>query len=228
MYDVNGPLMKGYSTAAGLVSIEPARALDYNVNFRDLQLAGTKWLRVRYGTNQELNALYEQGIEWFELPDPMSRARLVSEALVSTDPARDLEGLDYARIALVDAPIDLEGPVGEARVLEDRPGVIAVSTNTSGRNLLVLTEAYARGWRAEIDGAAVPVLRAYGDFQACVIPAGEHTVRFIFDPASWRWGKRLTAIGIALSIAWHAVVFWVLSSRSAEAPPNVRPRSLTP
>jgi len=47
--------------------------------------------------------------------------------------------------------------------------------------LLVLTENYFPAWRAQVDGAEAPVLRANYTFRAVPVPAGEHTVRFTYE-----------------------------------------------
>ncbi len=70
--------------------------------------------------------------------------------------------------------------VREAEVHFERPG------------WLVLLESFDPGWRAAVDGAAVPVRPANGLFQAIAVPAGAHTVRWAYRPVGWRAGVALT------------------------------------
>ena len=101
MYDVNGPLMKGYSTMTGITSLDPKKRIAYNLQTTPLRLAGVRWLRSRIGTTVELNQYAEAGIEWIELPEPMPRVRLVSKAQVSADPNADIYTVDFGKVALV-------------------------------------------------------------------------------------------------------------------------------
>ena len=70
--------------------------------------------------------------------------------------------------------------------------------------LLVLSESYHPGWSAQVDGAACAVVRVYGDFLGCRVGAGEHRVRFRFEPKSFRDGLRASAAGLVLAVAWAA------------------------
>jgi hypothetical protein len=217
VYDVNGPLMKGYSSVAGLVSIEPARALDYKVDPYTLQLAGVKWLRARYGENEWLNEAYERGETWIELPNPMPRVRLVTQAIVSDDPNNDIRTIDYTQTALVETKVDLEPAApSDARILDDRPGTITIQTNAPSQQLLITTEAFHDGWRLTIGGEPAEPLRVNGDFLGAIVPPGAHELRFAFDPWSWRWGKGLTIAGVVLTLVLFLASF-VLPVSSNEA-----------
>ena len=204
MYDVNGPMMKGYGTMTGNTSLYPNRRIAYNLQTTPLRLAGVRWLRSRIGTTVELNQYAEAGIEWIELSEPMPRVRLVSKAQVSADPNADIYTVDFATVVLVDTPIELEeGTPGTAAVIEDTPGKIRVRTAASTRQVLVTTESYYPGWTVTLDGESIEVIPLYGDFLGCVLPAGEHEVEFDFDPASYRYGKALSFAGLALTLALY-------------------------
>ncbi|MCH7960663.1 MAG: YfhO family protein, partial [Candidatus Hydrogenedentes bacterium] len=221
VYSVNGPLIKGYSTPQGIVSIEPARHLDYYLNRTALRLAGTKWIRTREGATPELADAAREGIEWVQIEQPMPRARFVTDAVVSTDFAQDLERIDMARTALVAQPLELESATpGTAEIQRDRPGSITVLTQTETRQLLILTEAYDDDWVLTIDdqpGAAIPV---YGDFLGAVVPAGQHKVELRFDPRSFRLGKTITLFALFLSILFHLTLPRLLPVQSKPVDPN--------
>lgn len=201
---LNGPLMKGYTMADGYVSIPPKKHLDYYLDPIGLRLAGTRWVRTRIGGTTELNERFAEGIDWVELPNPMPRVRLVTKALVSTDPAEDARTVDLATTALVDRPVDLEqGTPGEARVTLERPGIIHVETKAPTRQLLVTTESYYDDWRVTVDGDEQAPLPVYGDFLGTVVEAGEHEVQFRFEPLSFTNGKRVTAAGLVLTLVYY-------------------------
>jgi len=119
-----------------------------------------------------------------------------------------LETIDLATTSLVKRPLDLPpGKPGTATILMDRPGRIGLQTKADTRQLLVVSESFHKGWRALIDDKSAKVLRADGDFLGCVVPEGQHRVDLVFDPASLRWGKRLSVVGVALMVAWLAMCF---------------------
>ncbi len=71
------------------------------------------------------------------IPDPMPRARLVSQAQLSADPLADIASIDIDRTVLVDEPIELPGgPAGSARITSDRPGEIRIATDAATRQIL--------------------------------------------------------------------------------------------
>lgn len=152
------------------------------------RLAGVRWDRTPRG--------------WTPVADPMSRTRLVVDWKVSQDIDADLPTIDIARTALVDvAPGATAGPPGAARLVLDRPGRLQIETSAPAPQLLVIAERFHDGWRADVDGAPVRILRAYGDFMACLVPAGTHRVSLTFAPASFRHGAWMTAAGLLLAIA---------------------------
>jgi hypothetical protein len=69
-----------------------------------------------------------------------------------------------------------------------------VKSSSPGR--LALIEQFYPGWRATVDGAAVPIARFNGTFQAIALPAGEHVVRFRYLPSSVLWGAAISAISL--------------------------------
>lgn len=64
---------------------------------------------------------------------------------------------------------------------------------TAERNaILVLSDTYYPGWKAEIDGKEAKVLRANHHQRAVSVPQGEHRVRFVFESATIQWGMGIT------------------------------------
>jgi hypothetical protein len=137
---------------------------------------------------------------------PLPRVRLVTQFKVSERPFDDIRATDVATTALVTKPIELDaGAPGEAAIVHDGAGEIGLTTRAPGRQLLVISESFHEGWRVWIDDAPGEALRVYGDYIGCVVPAGEHRVRWRFEPASFVWGARLSALGLAGVIVWMAV-----------------------
>ncbi len=138
------------------------------------------------------------------LSGALSRARLVTRAVLSAQPAIDIEAIDVANAALVEEPIDLEvGPAGTAAIEEERAGALQIQVEAPTRQLLVLAESFHPGWQVLVDGAAARVLRVNGDFMGVLVDPGVHAVHFSFAPRSFvvgRWTS-LAGIGIVLAVA---------------------------
>ncbi len=191
--------MHGLRGVYGYTSFMPERQLDYTLE-APLRLAGVQWRETRAAASPELAAAKAQGVAWVPFPGGLPRARLLCETSVNRNPAADLENVDPARIALVETSVDLpQDSPGQAQLVEDRPGAIQVMTNAPGRQILAVAESYHPGWRVSIDDAPTRLLRLYGDFIGCVVPAGTHRVTLHFDPASYSAGKWLTCAGMLLS-----------------------------
>ena len=77
--------------------------------------------------------------------------------------------------------------------------------------LLVERENFARGWRAEVDGRPVPVLRGNGKGRAVPFPAGAHEIVL-------RYRAPLLSAGALVSLCGLLVVSALLARGSAEAP----------
>ena len=77
----------------------------------------------------------------------------------------------------------------------------AVRADVAVPSLLVYADTYYEGWRAYVDGQEVPVLRANHAFKAVRVDPGQHTVRFVFDPTSFKIGAALTALGLVAVVA---------------------------
>ena len=79
---------------------------------------------------------------------------------------------------------------------------ITVRYRAETPGLLVVADAYERGWRAAIDGAPAQVIRANGAFLAVAITgAGDHLVEFSYRPPSWGWSVAAAAVGLLILLA---------------------------
>jgi hypothetical protein len=187
--------LEGFRIAGGYAAMTPDRVLDLGPFGRPLRLDA----RLR-------NALRVSDVRWAigtSLPRPLPRARLVTAALVSHDPNREIGEVDVATTALVEMAVELDsGEPGEVTWVRDVPGEIELVTQAAGRQLLVLSERHHEGWRAQVDGAPCAVIRAYGDYMACAVPAGRHRVRFHFAPTSLLRGLQLSALSLGLMLLW--------------------------
>ncbi len=73
----------------------------------------------------------------------------------------------------------------ELEAVLDRPGVV------------VLADVFYPGWTLTIDGQPVPIFRANRMMRGAAVDAGNHTLIYRYDPASFRLGLIVSAAGLA-------------------------------
>jgi len=83
-----------------------------------------------------------------------------------------------------------------ARIEREETGRIEIVLSTSAPGTLVIAQSYYPGWRARVDGTPASVLPANYAATGVPVPAGEHRVLLVYDPASVRAGKLLLAPGL--------------------------------
>jgi hypothetical protein len=152
----------------------------------------------------------------FVIPEALARRSRNDETAIARmalrpfDPRRQAvleEGpFDDVPVAAAALPDDgSDAPPPAASIVDRSPEDLSVTAG--GPGVLVLTDAYNRGWRAYLeDGREIPVYIANYVARAVGLPPGEHTVRFVFDPLSWRLGRAISLTALAFALA-------VLSSR---------------
>ena len=69
---------------------------------------------------------------------------------------------------------------------------------------------YPHGWKVTIDGEPVEMLRANYTLRALPVPAGEHVVKFQFDPTSIRVTDTIAYIALAIMVL---LAVWGVVSR---------------
>ncbi len=184
-------ILRGLRLTAGYTGLYPRSALDF-ANPTTERLAGIRWRG--------------DGDRWHRVDDALPRARLVAAARISLDASADLSTIDVRHVALVDRAVALWGAPGSATVIAEQPGRFEIGTSSTGRQLLVLTERYHRGWRTTIDGKPAEAIPVYGDFLGTLVESGEHVVEFEFAPGSVTLGWRLSAAGLILTILTAVVI----------------------
>ena len=111
--------------------------------------------------------------------------------------------IDVATTALVES----EGPPPEAGpaplvtteaesalVTRYEPERLTVQTSSAAPGLLVLSEIYAGGWRATVDGEPAEILPTNHALRGVPLPAGEHTVELRYEPVELRAGLIISVV----------------------------------
>ena len=81
-----------------------------------------------------------------------------------------------------------------AKILESKFGnqTVDVVVEAQAPSLVVVAQTYYHNWRAEVDGAPTPLLRANVAFQAVQIPAGKHTVHLFYRDRAFEIGAGIS------------------------------------
>ena len=94
---------------------------------------------------------------------------------------------------------------GSVDVREYTPGHILLHVSAARPALLVVSESWYPGWRAELDSQPVAVLRANYLSQGVITPTGEHTVELEYAPEPFRYGalaSGVSVLGVLVLVVW--------------------------
>lgn len=89
---------------------------------------------------------------------------------------------------------------GDVVLVSYAPNAIEFRIQSKVDKLLFLSDVYDDGWRAIVDGAYVPLLRANYAFRAVAVPAGDHRVQMIYRPRSVTIGLPIALLSLVLLI----------------------------
>jgi len=96
-----------------------------------------------------------------------------------TDAVAVVEDMGHSVAAVIP---EVPSGKGTATFERDDTDNILVHTECPSEGLLVLRDSWYPGWIAFIDGKRTPILRINGCFRGVIVPAGAHSVRFVYRP----------------------------------------------
>jgi hypothetical protein len=147
----------------------------------------------------------------YENPQALPRAYLVPRVLNAGESSDGVAIMsrpefDPRREAVVHSASPVTLPpdplTGTAQLAAYEPDRVSVRYRASREALLVLADNYYPGWTASIDGRTAPILRANHTMRAVVVPAGEHTVTFIYSPSDLYTGFTIYLVGMGLLVLY--------------------------
>lgn len=102
------------------------------------------------------------------------------------------------------------GPADQVTITDRQPETLRLRVTARAPGLLVVSQPYARGWTATVDGKSVPILRTDYALQGVPLLSGTHMVRLTYMPHALTWGLRLTGAGflVLFGIWLWAIVAW--------------------
>ena len=91
---------------------------------------------------------------------------------------------------------------GTAEVTRHEPNRIEVKTDSVAPAILVLSENHYPGWRAYVNGKSVEVIRVDYNLRGVAVPAGNHLVKFVYQPKSVILGLVISLLTLAALMGW--------------------------
>ncbi|HEX9370384.1 MAG TPA: YfhO family protein, partial [Roseiflexaceae bacterium] len=151
-------------------------------------------------------------------PNVLPRAWLVHAVEVIADDNAQLARMarpdfDPAAIAIVPsaAPAVAAPQAHEpAPAIDYAPNQATVQAHVAAPALLMLSDAYSDDWYATVDGQPAPLYRANYTFRGVWLPAGDHTIVFVYRPRAFLIGGAISAltllalVGSGLWPAWRS------------------------
>lgn len=77
---------------------------------------------------------------------------------------------------------------------------LSYKANSAG--VLVVSQMFDPGWKAEIDGKQAVVKEIGGYLTGIDVPSGTHTVTFHYQPSAWLWGRIVSGVALLLMGFW--------------------------
>jgi hypothetical protein len=118
---------------------------------------------------------------------------------------RALPEFDPRREVLLEGPVPAPAPPPDAEgssrveIVAYRPNEVVIRCAVTTSGFLVLADADYPGWRASVDGRDHPILRANHAMRAVPLGAGEHEVRFRYEPWSVTLGAAISLMALVVS-----------------------------
>jgi hypothetical protein len=92
-------------------------------------------------------------------------------------------------------------PSGSIKLVKYSPDDMVYESGSTIASVAVFSEVYYdKGWKMYIDGKEAPYFRADYLLRAAQLPVGNHKVEFIFHPASYYTGEKISLAGSILLI----------------------------
>ncbi|HVE84560.1 MAG TPA: YfhO family protein [Myxococcales bacterium] len=199
----------GVRALEGYGAPEPARIFDFQLSGQRAvaDLAGVQYfLRAGAAPFPDLRSVsaLPGDLRVYLSQTAFPRAWVVPQASVSSD-ADVLKALEHGSSSFRDQALladgaPLEGapcPAASAEVTgETCRSLELTATACAGGGVLVVSDAHAPGWRAEVDGQPAEVHRADLALRAVHLPPGTHRVRMTYSPWTLWLGLAVSALAV--------------------------------
>lgn len=152
--------------------------------------------------------------------EALGNAWFVDQYQLVDDANQEMEALnnfDPSSTVIVDKRFSpyLEGwkPVSDSAavitLVSYAPNKLNYKSKSTSDQIAVFSDVYyPHGWKAYVDGAEKPHFRANYVLRAMVIPAGDHTLEFRFEPETYFTGEKISLAGSILLLVLITVALF--------------------
>lgn len=189
-------------------------------NFEVLNMLNAKYIIFadQQGNQQMQQNTEANGNAWF-----VNQVEFVDSA---DEEIRALDSLKTKEKAIV--AIEFKDLLPQTTYLKDSTAAISLTnydvnkltytSRTNSEQLALFSEMYYKnGWNAYVDGKLTPHFRANYVLRALVVPKGEHTIEFKFEPSIIKKGNTITLASYAL-ILLIPLGWFFIEKRKHESP----------
>jgi hypothetical protein len=96
--------------------------------------------------------------------------------------------------------VEVEGSGTAPSCLSQEPGLIQVGVSSSSPTRIIVRQTLDPGWKAKVDGRAVPIAPYRGAFLAVPVAAGRHELVLRYDPPDVRLGLAASISALAAAV----------------------------
>jgi hypothetical protein len=194
--------------------VDPEAYLQMQPDGALLGIGNVRYVVTNHAINQWSPLVWQSGsVRIYENPAALPRAFVVPAVTVETndtDALAMLQSHSPTEIATVTHPPEYALPSGvpyhAAQVISRKPNRIEVQAD--GPGWLVLSEVWAPGWQAAVDGTQTEVYRTDVAFCGLPLPDGSHMVSLTYAPTGWVWGRWISLSMVAATAVAIAIVLW--------------------
>jgi hypothetical protein len=159
------------------------------------------------------------------IPDPFPRAMIFYRAQTLSDRDQIIRlwadpEFPAEQMLLVESKLEKSDTGSEriksepARIVEYQNERVTVETQAREDAWLLLLDTYYPGWKAEVDGRPVEIIRADGFFRAVKIPEGKHKIVFNYFPAIFKKSVWVSSIGFLIWLG--LIIFTCIRGKEKE------------
>ena len=174
-----------------------------------------------FGDAQQPQAVpnpYANGNAWFVshityAPNPNEEIRLIGDVDTKKTAVVASEDKDY-----LDSKTIAPDSTASIHLTQYQPNEIELKTQSKTPQLAVISEIYyPYGWKMLVDNKEVPYIKADYLLRAVHVPAGNHTIRMIFEPEVIEKGKIFSMIAFGIFVLLSALgIFWIWKNKKPE------------
>jgi len=166
----------------------------FNVKFIINQDPKTGNLSMVHNTNACGHAWFVKEVEYVKDADEEMKA-------ISAFSPKDKAIVDQSFKKLLEGKNAGFASDGNIELTSYSPDHLTYKSGNTANSVAVFSEVYYdKGWKMYIDGVEKPYFRADYLLRAALIPVGNHKIEFIFHPASYYTGEKISLAGSVLLI----------------------------